>query len=113
MVCCSIPVYRFRSRILELSRLAIAAPPERRRGSMGLWTEEKPIGKREGKALTSSTTNNSGWTAGVGIEWAFAGNWSVRAEYDFIGLQIRWRPSCAIPAGPLTSRSLATQDIHE
>jgi outer membrane immunogenic protein len=39
--------------------------------------------------LTSSTTNNSGWTAGVGIEWAFAGNWSARAEYDFVGLQNR------------------------
>jgi outer membrane immunogenic protein len=40
-----------------------------------------------GQTLTSSTTNNFGWTAGVGIEWAFAGNWSARAEYDFIGLQ--------------------------
>src|SRR5262249_31645661 len=29
---------------------------------------------------------NSGWTAGIGIEWAFAGNWSARAEYGFIGL---------------------------
>ena len=25
----------------------------------------------------------------MGIEWAFAGNWSARAEYDFIGLQNR------------------------
>jgi outer membrane immunogenic protein len=40
-----------------------------------------------GQTLSSSTTNNFGWTAGVGIEWAFAGNWSARAEYDFIGLQ--------------------------
>jgi outer membrane immunogenic protein len=34
----------------------------------------------------SGPTNNSGWTAGVGVEWAFAGNWSARAEYDYIGL---------------------------
>jgi outer membrane immunogenic protein len=40
-----------------------------------------------GQTLSSSTTNNFGWTAGVGIEWAFAGNWSARAEYDYIGLQ--------------------------
>ena len=40
-----------------------------------------------GQTLTSSTTNNFGWTAGVGVEWAFAGNWSARAEYDYIGLQ--------------------------
>jgi opacity protein-like surface antigen len=37
--------------------------------------------------LSRSTTNNFGWTAAVGIEWAFAGGWSARAEYDFIGLQ--------------------------
>jgi outer membrane immunogenic protein len=35
----------------------------------------------------SGNSTNSGWTAGIGIEWAFAGNWSARAEYDFIGLK--------------------------
>jgi outer membrane immunogenic protein len=40
-----------------------------------------------GQTLSSSTTNNFGWTAGIGVEWAFAGNWSARAEYDYIGLQ--------------------------
>ena len=28
----------------------------------------------------------SGWTVGVGVEWAFAGNWSFKAEYNFIDL---------------------------
>jgi outer membrane immunogenic protein len=45
--------------------------------------------------LSGSTTNNFGWTAGVGVEWAFAGNWSARAEYDFIGLQSQ---SLTVPA---------------
>jgi outer membrane immunogenic protein len=40
-----------------------------------------------GQTLSSSTTNNFGWTAGIGVEWAFAYNWSARVEYDFIGLQ--------------------------
>ena len=31
-------------------------------------------------------TNGFGYTAGFGLEWAFANNWSVRAEYDYIGL---------------------------
>jgi opacity protein-like surface antigen len=31
-------------------------------------------------------TNGFGYTAGFGLEWAFADNWSVRAEYDYIGL---------------------------
>ena len=32
-------------------------------------------------------SSSAGWTAGAGLEWAFAGNWSARVEYDFIGLQ--------------------------
>ena len=35
----------------------------------------------------SISSTSGGWTAGAGLEWAFAGNWSVRAEYNFIGLQ--------------------------
>ena len=53
--------------------------------------------------LTSSTTNNSGWTAGIGIEWAFAGNWSARAEYDFIGLQNR---SVTVAGGPFAGDTI-------
>ena len=29
---------------------------------------------------------NSGWLAGAGIEWALAPNWSVKIEYDYLGL---------------------------
>ena len=36
-------------------------------------------------ALTIDTAN-TGWTAGGGIEWAFAGPWSVKVEYDYIRL---------------------------
>jgi outer membrane immunogenic protein len=35
----------------------------------------------------SGNSTNMGWTAGLGVEWAFYGNWSARAEYDYIGLQ--------------------------
>ena len=28
----------------------------------------------------------TGWTAGVGVEWAFWQSWSVRVEYDYYGL---------------------------
>ena len=53
--------------------------------------------------LTSSTTTNSGWTAGVGIEWAFAGPWSARVEYDFIGLQNR---SITVAGGPFVGDTI-------
>jgi outer membrane immunogenic protein len=29
---------------------------------------------------------NSGWLVGAGIEWALAPNWSVKIEYDYLGL---------------------------
>jgi outer membrane immunogenic protein len=35
-----------------------------------------------GFCMSGSTTGNqSGWTAGGGVEWKFAPNWSVKAEY--------------------------------
>jgi outer membrane immunogenic protein len=52
--------------------------------------------------LSGNTTTNFGWTAGVGVEWAFAGNWSARIEYDFIGLQNQsiTVPGIATPGTP-------------
>jgi outer membrane immunogenic protein len=34
--------------------------------------------------LQSATMGHSGWTAGAGVEWAFAPNWTVKAEYKYI-----------------------------
>ena len=44
-------------------------------------------------ALTT-TSNNWGWTAGVGVEWTFWGNLSARIEYDYVGLN---SPSFTLP----------------
>ena len=57
-----------------------------------------------GQTLSSSTTNNFGWTAGVGIEWAFAGPWSARVEYDFVGLQNR--SITVAPGGPFAGDTI-------
>jgi len=32
----------------------------------------------------STSQNYSGWTIGGGVEWAFANNWSAKAEYLYI-----------------------------
>jgi outer membrane immunogenic protein len=49
-----------------------------------------------GTSVTGSNNNtNSGWLAGGGIEWAFAPNWSVKAEYDYLGLN---NQSVTVPA---------------
>jgi outer membrane immunogenic protein len=34
----------------------------------------------------SNNNTNSGWLVGAGIEWAFTSNWSVKIEYDYLGL---------------------------
>lgn len=35
----------------------------------------------------SASRDLSGWTAGVGVEWAFAPNWSAKLEYLHLGLE--------------------------
>jgi outer membrane immunogenic protein len=37
-------------------------------------------------ASVSASNTNSGWLLGVGLEWAFATNWSAKFEYDHLGL---------------------------
>lgn len=34
----------------------------------------------------SASNTNDGWVAGGGLEWAFDPHWSVKVEYDYIGL---------------------------
>ena len=36
--------------------------------------------------LTNCGNNTDGWLAGVGVEYAFANNWTVKFEYDYLGL---------------------------
>jgi outer membrane immunogenic protein len=36
--------------------------------------------------LSSQSTTEFGWTAGVGAEWAFADNWTAKVEYLYIDL---------------------------
>jgi len=43
-----------------------------------------------GASVTGGGSNSaSGWVVGVGWEWAFAGNWSWKVEYDYLGLSSR------------------------
>jgi outer membrane immunogenic protein len=53
------------------------------------WISSSSSGGTVGGVPVGISNNSAdwGWTAGLGIEWAFLGNWSVRAEYDYVGLQ--------------------------
>ena len=37
-------------------------------------------------ASISRSDRNSGWLVGAGVEWALAGNWSAKLEYNFLHL---------------------------
>ena len=54
----------------------------------GAWVgSTNPTATINGRPVAvSSSYGNQGWTAGLGVEWAFWGNWSARIEYDFVGL---------------------------
>ena len=52
-----------------------------------------------------TNTNNFGYTAGFGLEWAFWNNWSVRAEYDYIGLP---NQSFTVAPGPTFSAAMSS-----
>jgi outer membrane immunogenic protein len=38
-----------------------------------------------GAQLGEASSDRTGWTVGAGVEWMFAPNWSVFAEYNFMG----------------------------
>jgi outer membrane immunogenic protein len=48
--------------------------------------------------LVNCSNNTSGWLLGAGFEYAFTNNWTVKLEYDYLGLGNR---TFFIPAGPL------------
>lgn len=50
-------------------------------------------------ASVSGSNTNSGWMAGVGAEWAFAGPWSAKLEYNHIELDNWSTGAGAIIAG--------------
>jgi outer membrane immunogenic protein len=52
---------------------------------------------RTGSSITTSNNNtNRGWLLGVGVEWAFASNWSAKVEYNYLALDDR---TFTVPAG--------------
>ena len=61
------------------------------------------FGNVQANTATSSTfqsTTKGGWTAGAGVEAAFADNWTARVEYLFVDLQ---NSSFSLPVGgPVT-----------
>ena len=68
-------------------------------GTVGAgWAHEKISGNING-APFSDKAWLSGWTAGAGVEWAFAPNWSTKLEYQHFGLGTAPNTFGTVPTG--------------
>lgn len=47
------------------------------------WVRDQYSVTTGGTTVATADNTPSGWTVGGGVEWAFAGNWSAFAEYDY------------------------------
>jgi outer membrane immunogenic protein len=63
--------------------------------------------------LATSTDTRIGWTVGAGFEYAFARNWSVRAEYDFMDFGTRDESFLATPTPAPPSPAVLTENIRD
>jgi outer membrane immunogenic protein len=57
--------------------------------------------------VSTSNSNNLGWTAGVGVEWAFWGTWSARAEYDYIRLNNQTVTTATLPGNAFSADTIS------
>ena len=56
-----------------------------------------------GASVSSSATNN-GWLLGAGIEYGIIPNWTVKLEYDYLGLR-DWTRSSLLFVGDTVTLS--------
>jgi outer membrane immunogenic protein len=77
----------------------------------GAWVGQSNSNVTIGGApfATTSSSNNFGWTAGVGVEWAFWGTWSARAEYDYVGLNNQTFTLPTTAPAPFTSDIISSK----
>ena len=65
--------------------------------------------------FTNCGNNNGGWLLGAGAEWEFVPNWSVKVEYDYLGLGNRTFviPATApfLPGDTFTSNNRNVQQL--
>jgi len=61
-------------------------------------------------AQTNVTTTNAGWLVGAGIEYGITPNWTVKVEYDYLGLNT-WNANSTIFA-PTADRFSVRPDLQ-
>jgi outer membrane immunogenic protein len=81
------------------ARVGVAADRVLFYGTGGVaWMDVNPTinDTATGVQWFNTTNTRTGWTAGAGVEWAFAQNWTARVEYLFMDFTPSW--TGAIPA---------------
>ena len=61
--------------------------------------------------IFDASSINIGWTAGGGVEFALAPNWTIRAEYLFIGTNIKLNGNLAVIGGAVSQSANANDSI--
>jgi outer membrane immunogenic protein len=74
----------------------------------GAWVRNELQYTTFGVSTESFSQNRTGWTIGGGIEWGFAPNWSIAAQYNFIDLGDK----TFTVIGPPTFTATADQELH-
>ena len=68
------------------ARLGIAPTPTLMvylRGGFAKIADDHSVQTLAGQDLFTASPTRSGWTAGIGLEWGFAPNWSLFVEYNY------------------------------
>ncbi len=76
----------------------------------GAWAQTSETLNFPGAAFTGSRTA-TGWMVGGGIEWAFAQNWTLRADYQFIRLDNTTWDSGSVLPDTFTSHNADVQTL--
>jgi outer membrane immunogenic protein len=74
----------------------------------GAWVRDNyTLNAVPGGTLANASTTPSGWTVGGGVEWAFTGNWSAFAEYNYLDFgtpRVTFTSTLGGPAFPINIR---------
>lgn len=76
------------------------------------------VNPSSGNALIATTTGGetrTGWTVGAGAEWAFAGNWSTKVEYNYVDFgtdRVSRDPIYLVGTGPNPLLRDASTHLH-
>jgi outer membrane immunogenic protein len=65
-----------------------------------------------GNFATSCGNNDPGWLVGVGFEYAFTNNWTVKLEYDYLGLGSRTVNVPATAPDPIAGDTFTSNNLN-